>query len=343
MMAGYLPTPLRARSVFRLSIVALGGNGTPGETPMILFAQRHARLVRGGGPYGVETAHILIISHNLPGNYAFSSLVSSDQTISLDQMAETSPTKDISFQQLAVARRSTQAVSDFLEKQLLGYLDTLRSLLLPDRVLGKFAGSKFEVPGAEKALTELQENYRRLPNKPFDFPKEFETDWLGEVGAKLDVQRWEYYREISTEFGKRTILITSPTRWVLAYGPGYSVSQAIRAFAQKQDRRGTDQLRQFVINTLVMQSLIARSGGLSSILAELRYDVTTGSHPAFSGLPAIVIQSQIPTFLPPEPIIAAATDLSGVDAFIELIDVESIRQLSDPFKQRISELIPQQP
>jgi hypothetical protein len=260
-------------------------------------------------------------------------------------MAETSlsPTKNISFEQLAVARRSTQAVSEFLEKQLLGYLDTLRSLFLPERVLGKFAGSKFEVPGAEKALTELQENYRRLPGKPFDFAKEFETDWLGEVGAKLDVQRWEYYREISSESGKRTILITSPTRWVLAYGPGYSVSEAIRAFAHKQDRRGTDQLRQFVVNTLVMQSLIARSGGLSSIFAELRYGVTTQTHPAFSGLPAILIQSQIPTFLPPEPIIAAATDLSGVDAFIELIDVESIRQLSDPFKQRISQLIPQQP
>jgi hypothetical protein len=56
-----------------------------------------------------------------------------------------------------------------------------------------------------------------------------------------------------------------------------------------------------------------------------------------------VIQSQIPTFLPPEPIIAAATDLSGVDAFIELIDVESIRQLSDPFKQRIWQLLPPQP
>jgi hypothetical protein len=257
-------------------------------------------------------------------------------------MAEisSSPTKNLSFEQLAAARKSTQAVSDFLEKRLLGYLDTLRSLLLPERLLGKLAGSKFDVPGADKVLTEIQDNYRRLPGKPFDFPKEFETDWLVEVGAKLDVQRWEYSREISTESAKRTILITSPTRWILAYGPGYSASQAFLEFARRQDRRGIDQLRQFVVNTLVMQALIARSGGLSSILAELRYNVAAQTHPGFNGLPLVVIQSQIPTFLPPEPLIAAATELSGVNAFIELIDVEAIRELSDPFKQRISQLIP---
>jgi|HubBroStandDraft_6_1064221.scaffolds.fasta_scaffold268692_2 hypothetical protein len=251
-----------------------------------------------------------------------------------------SPTKNLSFEQLAAARKSTQAVSDFLEKRLLVYLDTLRSLLMPERLLGKLAGSKFDVPGADKVLTELQDNYRRLPGKPFDFPKEFETDWLVEVGAKLDVQRWEYSREISTESTKRTILITSPTRWILAYGPGYSASQAFQEFARRQDRRGIDQLRQFVVNTLVMQALIARSGGLSSILAELRYNVAAQTHPGFNGLPLVVIQSQIPTFLPPEPLIAAATELSGVNAFIELVDVEAIRELSDPFKQRISQLIP---
>ncbi len=283
-----------------------------------------------------------MIPNILLGKLGISSLVSLDHPFGLENMAETSlsPTKNLSFEQLAVARKSTQAVSDFLEKQLLGYLDTLRSLLLPERLLGKLAGSKFDVPGADKAFTELQETYRRLAGKPFDFPKEFESDWLVEVGVKLDLQRWEYSREISTESGKRNIAITSPTRWILAYGPGYSASQAIQAFARRQDRRGIDQLRQFVVNTLVMQALIARSGGLSAIFAELRYNVTAQTHPGLSGLPLVVVQSQIPTFLPPEPVIAAATELSGINAFIELIDLEAIRQLSDPFKQRISELIP---
>jgi hypothetical protein len=258
-------------------------------------------------------------------------------------MAQTtgSPTKKLSFEQLAAARKSTQAVSDFLEKQLLGYLDVLRSLLLPERLLGKLAGSKSDVPGADKALTELQENYRRLPGKPFDFPKEFEADWLVDVGLKLDLHRSEYIHEIAAESNKRSITITSPTRWILAYGPGYSVSQAVQSFARKQDRRGIDQLRQFVVNALVMQLVVSRSTGLISILAELRYDVRTQPHTGLNGLPVAIIESQIPTFLPPDPLIASATELSGIDAFIELVDVEAVRQMPDPFKQRISRLIPE--
>ena len=63
-------------------------------------------------------------------------------------MAETtaSPTKKLSFEQLAAARKSTQAVSDILEKQLLGYLDTLRSLLVPERLLGKLADALAALP-----------------------------------------------------------------------------------------------------------------------------------------------------------------------------------------------------
>ncbi len=213
---------------------------------------------------------------------------------------------------------------------------------MPERILGKFAGSKFDVPGADKALAELQDNYRRLPGKPFDFAKEFEADWLSEIGSKPEIQRWEYSREISTDSGKRVVAFTSPTRWILSYGPGYSVPQAIQAFSRRQDRRGIDQLRQFVVNMLVMQSLIARSGGLTTLIRELRYDVRIDTHPGLSGLPVVVVQSQVPTFVPPETVIATATELSGINAFIELVDLEAIRELSDPFKEQIAQLIPGQ-
>jgi hypothetical protein len=260
-------------------------------------------------------------------------------------MAETifsSPTKNLSFEQLAAVRKRTHVISDFLEKQLLSYLDTLRSLLLPERILGKLVGSKFDVPGADKTLTELQESYRRLPGKPFDFSKEFETDWLSEVGVKLELQRWEYSREIATESEKRTVAFTSPTRWIVGYGPGLSFAQAIQAFSRKQDRRGNDQLRQFVVNTLVFNSLIARSGGIIALLNDLRYKVQLETHPSLSGLPLAVVQSQVSTFLPPEPVIAAATELSGINAFIELIDLDAIRELRDPFLERIAQLVPGQ-
>lgn len=256
-------------------------------------------------------------------------------------MAESlvAPVKNLSFEQLALARKRTQAVSDFLEKQLTGYLDTLRSLLLPERLLGKLAGSRAELPGLDKGLAEVQENYKRFVGKPFDLPKDFDVDWLSEVGARLDLYHWEYSRDVTTESGKRSIQITSPTSWLLNYGPAYTVSQAVQAFGRKQDRRGLDQLRQFIVNALVMQALLARSSGLTTLLADLRYDVSTHSHSGLNGLPMAVIQSQIPTFLPPDPVIAAATELSGVPAFLELIDVDAVNGLPDLFRQRISGLI----
>jgi hypothetical protein len=256
-------------------------------------------------------------------------------------MAETiaCPTKSLSFEQLTIARKHTQAISGFLEQQLRTYLDTLRSLLLPERLLGRLAGSRFDVPGADKVLLELQESYRKLPGKPFDFPQEFDKEWLVEVGARLDLHRWDYSREIATESGKRPILFTSPTRWILAYGPGCSLAQALQTLNRKQDRRDIDQLRQFVANALVMQCLIARSSSLASLLGDLRYSLSLNPHPGLNGLPLVVIQSQIPTFLPPEPLIITATEFSGVPAFIELIDTDAIRQLSDPFKERILTLI----
>jgi hypothetical protein len=54
-----------------------------------------------------------------------------------------------------------------------------------------------------------------------------------------------------------------------------------------------------------------------------------------------VIQSQVPVFLPPEPVIAAATELSGVPAFLELIDIEAVRKMADPLKEELLKLIPE--
>jgi len=252
-------------------------------------------------------------------------------------MAETftCPVKTLSFEQLTIARKHTHAISDFLEQQLRTYLSTLQFLFSPERLLGKLVGSRFDAPGGEKVLSELQENFGKIPRKPFDFPQEFQKDWLTEVGAKLELHRWDYSREIATESGKRSISLICPVRWTLVYGPGYSVAQALQTLTLKQDRRSIDQLRQFVVNTLVMKALISRSSSLISLLGDLRYSLTLNPHPGLNGLPLAVIQSQISTFLPPDPLIVTATEFSGVPAFIELIDVDDIRQMPDPFKERI--------
>ena len=76
-------------------------------------------------------------------------------------MAEPSDTaKALTFEQLVEFRAKTEALSQFLSKQLKAHLETLRLLLAPRRLLGKYVGVKEEVVGADKAFAQLQELYR---------------------------------------------------------------------------------------------------------------------------------------------------------------------------------------
>ena len=68
--------------------------------------------------------------------------------------------KKLTFEQLAELREKTEAISQFLQKQLRVYLETLRPLLAPRRLLGKYTGVKEDVVGADRAFAQLQEQYK---------------------------------------------------------------------------------------------------------------------------------------------------------------------------------------
>ena len=62
----------------------------------------------------------------------------------------------LTFEQLADLREKTEVISQFLHKQLKAYLETLRPLLAPRRLLGKYTGVKEDVVGADRAFAQLQ-------------------------------------------------------------------------------------------------------------------------------------------------------------------------------------------
>jgi hypothetical protein len=73
-------------------------------------------------------------------------------------MAEPGNTaKALTFEQLVEFREKTEAISQFLSKRLKAHLETLRLLLAPRRLLGKYVGVKEDVLGADKALAQLRE------------------------------------------------------------------------------------------------------------------------------------------------------------------------------------------
>jgi hypothetical protein len=240
----------------------------------------------------------------------------------------------LTLPELPELRRKTEAVSQFLRQQITTHLETLRPLLAPERVFGKSAGGKIDVPGAERALTELQQSYRPFSRKPYDLPETLDTNWLSLVGNALELHPWEYVHQVQ---GK-DITMSSPVRWVVNYRSNYTLAQVKNVLAGKETVR-PDYLRQFVVNTLVLQLVLNRNPGLAQLFQDLRYELRSETASDLKGLPIVTITSCLTSFRPADDMIQAATAFSGVPAFIELLDTQALRQPIDSLQTKIEGLL----
>ena len=242
--------------------------------------------------------------------------------------------KALTMGELPELRRKTENVSRFLREQIVSYLEILRPLFAPERVFGKHAGGKVDVPGTERALVELQQNYKPFTRKPYDLPETLDPNWLTLVGNALELHPWEYAHSVQ---GK-PITMTSPVRWVVNYRANYTLAQVKSLLGAKETVR-QDYLRQFVVNALVLQLVLNRNAGLVQLFHDLRYELKANDSAELKGLPLVTITSHLASFRPTDDLIAAATAFSGVPAFIELLDLEALRQPADPFQARLETLL----
>jgi hypothetical protein len=242
--------------------------------------------------------------------------------------------KAVSLQELPDLRRKTEAVSRFLKEQITAHLETLRPMFAPDRILGKYAGAKVESPGSDRAWSDLQQSYRAFTAKPFDLPETLDQQWLALVGNVLELHPWEYVHAIQ---GK-PITMTSPVCWAVNYRTNYSLANVKNVLAGNEAVR-LDYMRQFVVNTLVLQVALNRSPGLTKLFQDLRYELKIETHPELKKLPVLTISSCLTTFRPADDLITAATAFSGVPAFIELLDTDAIGRRADSFQTKVEELL----
>jgi hypothetical protein len=241
--------------------------------------------------------------------------------------AEASPT----IEQLPELRRKTEAVARMLSNELAEHFETLRPLLSPERLFGKYAGGKTDVTGAEKALADLQQNFRAFIGKPYDLPK-FDLSWLPLIGQSVALEPWEY--DISVA-GKK-IKMTSPMKWVVVYSSNYSLAQVTRALNGSEPTR-LDMLRQFVINALALALALSRFPKLKDLFTHLHWELKIETPASLHGLPLVTATSILHSFRPADELILAATSFSGIPAFIELIDLGSLQQTKDPFMSRVEQ------
>lgn len=240
----------------------------------------------------------------------------------------------MTLQELPEIRRKTEAIARLVHEQLKQHLETLRPIFSPERVFGKHVGGKGEVPGSERALLELQQAYREFSTRPYDLPVEFDPHWLTLIGNKLELHPWDYHHEVKAGSETKGVTMTSPLRWILCYGSNYSVSQAKHVLQGKEQRR-PEYLRQFVVNALVLNSVISRFPGLTQLFSDLRYELGTASSSELGKLPLITLTSCLTSIRPGDDLILAATGFSGVPAFIELVNLDEIKNPRDTLKERL--------
>jgi hypothetical protein len=241
-----------------------------------------------------------------------------------------------STQSLLVLRKLTRAIADIVRAQMTEYLSTLAPLLRPKMVLGDYVegGSKESTRRSEKAYKELQALYETIAaTKPFNLSREL-TLPLRLSGTGLEITPVDTPHVIQEGSGSRTIMVRSPLSWTLTYA-GYAPTRLPDLLKAKL--RPGDELGQLVLSYLLMRVVTSNSAGLLQIFEALHFPITTTTLPEFGPLPITRIGVALSTTRPSDAVILQSAELTGMDAFEELITVDDLSRLPDPLKERLLE------
>jgi hypothetical protein len=97
--------------------------------------------------------------------------------------------------------------------------------------------------------------------------------------------------------------------------------------------------QQFVLRAILLNMVVQKCPRVAELLRALRFDLESTPCEELHGLPVVTIKFALPSFRPDDSLIMKATNLSGVPAFIELLDVNIVRAMSDPIKAELERLI----
>jgi hypothetical protein len=247
-----------------------------------------------------------------------------------------------SIQSLLVLRKLTRVMADTIRAQLTQYLTTLAPLLRPHMVLGDYVqgGSKESTRKADKAFKELQSLYETVAStKPFNLPRELTTPIRFSADGGLEITPVDYAHAVEAGPEKRTILVRSPLTWGLTYA-GFPITRLPDLLKAKL--RPGDELQQFVLSYLLMHVVTTNSPGLMQTFEALHFPITTHNDPEFPSLPITRISAGITTTRPSDAVIIQSAELTGMDAFEEVVRIEDLSALRDPLKDRLIEIARQQ-
>jgi hypothetical protein len=241
-------------------------------------------------------------------------------------------------QKLLALRRLTRIAGEIINSQMREYIETLTPLFRQRAVFGEHiqGSGKETAKGAEQAIKELKRLYETIAiAAPFHLPKELDIP-LMQMTSSLELTPWEYVHVAEPDGQRKRITVTSPFKWIVAY-KGYSPRQLKELLGNRN--RNESELQQAVLHYLAMHIVVSKQPGLAGMLGALHYSLASCQVPAFGSLPITYIASSISSRLPPDTLIIESTELSGKDAFEELINVDDIPMLDDPFRKKLMDTV----
>jgi len=239
-----------------------------------------------------------------------------------------------------VLRKITRAVGEVLAQELKTHLATLAPLLQPRHVLGQHlrGNEKQSVKGDAEAFEELRRLYQTVAGKSvWSLPKQIETP-VDILSTPLELTPAEYVYELNVGAQPKIVLVTSPLQWVLGFS-GFSFRRLRELASAPRTTTGKDEVQQCVLHFLVLHVTLSRRPGITRLFEALRFPLATSERAEFEGLPINCLAGPISTLRPPDDVIIQSTELSGMDVFEEVVNLDALAQLRDPLRDRLVELV----
>jgi hypothetical protein len=241
-----------------------------------------------------------------------------------------------SIQSLLTLRKMTRAIADTIRTRLTEQLATLAPLFRPQTVLGDHivGGQKESTRRAEQALKEMVALYEAIaPARPFNLRREL-TPPFSFSAPGLEITPVDYVHPIEIGGETRRITVRAPLTWTLSYA-GFAPSKLPNLL--DVNVRG-EQLQTYILSHLMLNQVTTNQRGLTQILEALHFPITTVKATDSGELPMTRIGVGISTARPADAVVAESAELTGMDAFEEVVNVEDISALPDPFKQQLLEI-----
>jgi len=245
------------------------------------------------------------------------------------------------IQSLLTLRKLTRAITDVVRPQLSDYLKTLTPLWRPQVVLGEYVqgGQKEATRKADKLFKDLLAMYEAVaPTKPYFLQREL-TPPLDFPRVGLEITPLDYVHVAQTGSTSRKIKVRCPLTWVLTYTdfPPTRLQELLENKA-----RDAAEVQRFVLSYLVLHLTTTHDPSMMQIFEALHFPITTTKSPQFGELPITRIGIPIATSRPSDAVVIESAELTGMDAFEEVVSVEDLKRLGDPLKERLLDIARQQ-